>query len=240
MADEQKGPAAAYVGWATFKNCVEQLSQRVPNVVDRTAFAGQSGSVQTQLLGAFKFLGLVDDASKPTKDLHALATPDEAERKEALKKILKERYANLFALDLEGATTGQLDSAISASYGVNGETREKAVRFFLSAANYADIPVSPYLAKGAAASPRRRAGTRRNTGTGGDGGGAARVSPQPPNPPAPSSGPSRTVTLASGGSLTVSATIDVFSLSQADREFVFALIDKLKEYEATTAAEDAP
>ncbi len=59
-----------------------------------------------------------------------------------------------------------------------------------------------------------------------------------PKPP----GTSRTVSLASGGTLTISATLDLFSLSQKDRNFVFTLIDQLEEYEtggskATTGKE---
>jgi hypothetical protein len=40
------------------------------------------------------------------------------------------------------------------------------------------------------------------------------------------------VTLKSGGTLTVTASMDVFKLSPADRTFVFSLIDKLSEYES--------
>lgn len=45
-------------------------------------------------------------------------------------------------------------------------------------------------------------------------------------------GTSRTVNLASGGTLTISATLDLFSLSPPDRNFVFGLIDELDKYEA--------
>jgi hypothetical protein len=46
------------------------------------------------------------------------------------------------------------------------------------------------------------------------------------------SGTARQVTLKSGGTLTVTASMDVFKLSPADRTFVFSLIDKLSEYES--------
>jgi hypothetical protein len=39
------------------------------------------------------------------------------------------------------------------------------------------------------------------------------------------------VQLKSGGSLTLAASIDLFSLSAEDRAFVFGLIDRLQDYE---------
>lgn len=47
----------------------------------------------------------------------------------------------------------------------------------------------------------------------------------------PPAGTSRSVALASGGTLTVSASMDVFGFSPDDRTFVFDLIDKLLKYE---------
>lgn len=63
--------------------------------------------------------------------------------------------------------------------------------------------------------------------------GALPEEPEAPKPP----GTSKTVNLASGGSLTISATLDLFSLSQTDRNFVFDLIDKLEAYERRGANE---
>jgi hypothetical protein len=45
------------------------------------------------------------------------------------------------------------------------------------------------------------------------------------------SGTQRVVSLKSGGTLTLSASIDLFKMSSSDRTFVFGLIDKLDEYE---------
>ena len=43
---------------------------------------------------------------------------------------------------------------------------------------------------------------------------------------------SKSVSLVSGGTLTLSATLDLFSLNSEDRKFVFGLIDMLEEYAA--------
>lgn len=51
------------------------------------------------------------------------------------------------------------------------------------------------------------------------------------------SGTSRQVQLKSGGTLTVTASLDFFQLSADDRGFVFDLIDKLEEYEKNSVKE---
>jgi hypothetical protein len=50
---------------------------------------------------------------------------------------------------------------------------------------------------------------------------------------------SRSVTLNSGGTLTLSASTKFMALSSADRNFVFGLIDKLEEYEQKNAEAEA-
>ena len=227
MADDQKA-AAVYVSWSTFKNALDSLSQGIPNRVDRTAFPGMAWGVQSQLFTGMKFLGLLNDDSSPTPALHAVAVLEETARKEKLKGILLERYSDLFALDLMKATPALLDEQMGKSYNVAGSTRVRATRFFLSAVDYVGIPISrlfkPKSGNGAAPTRKRRASAR------------PRQVPEPEDPAtgiagAPTTGTARSVQLKSGGTLTVSASIDFFFLSEEDRVFVFELIDKLKKYE---------
>jgi hypothetical protein len=237
MADESY--VAVYVGWTTFKNAVESLVQGIPNQIDRTTFPGQSGGVQNQLFTAFKFLGLTTDEGKPTAALQNLAVPDESARKGALKALLQERYADLFALDLTKTTPKQLSDTMTESYRVTGDTREKAVRWFLQAAAYVGVPLSRYLPVpgvsatngGSTKTKPRRATTKAKS----DAGNAA----TPPRITAGATGTERTISLHSGGTLTLSAAFDPWELSEADRGFVFSLIDKLKKYESEQEKEKA-
>jgi hypothetical protein len=48
-------------------------------------------------------------------------------------------------------------------------------------------------------------------------------------------GTAKSVTLKSGGVLTLSATLDLFALNAEDRKFVFELIDKLDTYEKASS-----
>lgn len=233
MAENGDSKSAVYVAFATFRNALDQLSQGIPNRIDRSVFPGQSGGVQAQLLAGMRFLGLIDDDGKPQPRLSKIAVPDERSRKRELRVILEDCYADLFALDLEKTTPAELGEKMGASYGVSGDTRQKAVRFFLSAAEYADIALSPLFGKkkagrGPTSTPRRRRAARSRT--------PARDNAQPP-----SEGTTKTVRLKSGGELTLSASIDLFSLTAEDRTFVFELIDRLDSYvgESDTESEGA-
>ncbi len=225
MPDTDNQPAAAYVAWGTFNNTLDQLAQGVPNRIDKSVFPGLSGGVQSQLLAGLKFLGLIDDDGKPQPALEKLATADEAARKIALCNVLEDRYADLFAIDLTNATPAQLGEAMGESYNVSGATREKAVRFFLSAAEFAEVPLSTLLrgkrrAATGTRSVRRKAARKKTPNRGA---GAA--------PPPASGGTAKTVRLQSGGTLTLSASLDLFSLNAADRGFVFELIDRMESYQ---------
>ena len=233
MAEQTQQSAAVYVSWGTFEGILKQLVVGIPNVIDRSVFPGQSWAVQSQILAGMRFLGLIDEAGRPKPDLAALAVSDEHARKEKLRALLKERYAHLFALDLTKATPDQLDKAMTEHYAVNGDTREKAVRFFLGAVGYAGVPISPLFkpkgaSNGGSGSPARR---RRNSSPRPkaddrepEGNGAA--SPTPPT-----TGTSRTIELKSGaGSVTVLANVDMFKLTGEERTFIFGLIDSLTKY----------
>ena len=108
MATEDSGSGtAAYVPWQTFMNTLDALAVNMPNRIDRSAFPGQSGAGQSQLLIAFRFLGLINDENRPTNTLLALAVADEAARKVALRKVVDDKYADLLALNLMKTTPAE-------------------------------------------------------------------------------------------------------------------------------------
>ena len=53
-------------------------------------------------------------------------------------------YRTLIALDLTRTSPRQLDEAMR-KYGLTGATHKKAVSFFLQAAQYGSVPISPLL-----------------------------------------------------------------------------------------------
>src|SRR5882762_11733042 len=135
MADERQ--TAAYVSFPTLIGAIENMASAVvPNRIDRSAFPGLAGGVQSQLLSGMRFLGLVNGEGRPTPLLNGLAVKDEDMRKRRLEEIIRGRYAEIFALDLLKTTPAELSEKFGELYGVSGETKEKAIRFFVSAAKY--------------------------------------------------------------------------------------------------------
>jgi hypothetical protein len=230
MADESKR-SAAYLPWLTFKNALDQLAQGVPSRIDRSVFPGIAWNVQTQLFAGMRFLGLLKGEDEPTPALHSLVKGSEEERKEKLKKVIEGCYSELIAIDLTKATRAHFEEKLGELYGVTGDTRVKAVRFFLAAAAYVGIPLSPFIVpkegktKGAPRRPRSTTtkAAKKNAGTTSNS--THILDPEKP------SGTSKSVALKSGGTLTLSATLDLFALNPTDRKFVFELIDKLEGYD---------
>jgi hypothetical protein len=203
----------------------------MPSRIDRSVFDGMAWNMQTQLFAALKFLDLVKGEDEPTPELHDLVTGTEAERKAKLKKLIENSYSELIAIDLTKATRAHFEEKLGELYAVSGDTRKKAVRFFLNAAEEVGIPLSAFIVpkdgRGAAKVRRSPAKPRTPKKTA-----AVKPAKQDADTSTPKpDGTSKSVSLASGGTLTLSATLDLFSLNAADRTFVFSIIDKLEEYE---------
>lgn len=237
MAEEVKR-AAAYLPWKTFKGALDQLAQGLPSRIDRSVFPGIAWNVQSQLFAGMRFLGLLTGEDQPTPVLANLVSGTEEERKHKLRKVIEASYSDLIAIDLTKATRAHFEEKLGELYNAVGDTRVKAARFFVSAANYTGIPLSSFIvpqAKGSNGAKRRVASRPR---------GGTRRTP-PAAPPvieaangAAIGGTSRTVSLVSGGTLTVSATKDFFALNAADRKFFNAIINQLEAYE--TGAKKKP
>ena len=57
---ERKNPIPPYVAYRTFRNFLVQLEkQGLPGRIDRSVLSHKSGTVQSQLLLALEFLGLI-------------------------------------------------------------------------------------------------------------------------------------------------------------------------------------
>lgn len=232
MSDETNGATPAYLPWKTFTNTLDQLAENMPNRIDRSAFPGQSGSGQNQLLLAFRFFGLINDDGKPTPALLGVAVKDDAGRKNALRKLIEQKYAPLISLNLTKTTPGEFGEKMTEVYNVTGDTRLKATRFFLSAATYLGIQVSPLLLRDktkaiGTTSPTRKRRVSRQRDEPDD----SSPDDEDEEPAVTPAAESRSVQLKSGGTLTLAATTKFMSLSSVDRNFVFELIDRLEEYE---------
>ncbi len=225
MAEEQARTApAAYLPFKTFLSAVEMLQQGLPKRLDRTVWRSQSGVVQSQIMMAFRFFGLVNDAGEPTPALKRLVeSPDK--RKEHVGALLNHAYKSIVDHDLTAMTPKMLEEAMG-DYNVSGDTRRKAIGFFLRAARFAEIPMHPLLAaqirEAGNGARNRRIQSPKSHGTARESGDAGSMSGTSAN--------SRTIRLNSGGSVTLEVDANPFMMSPEDRTFVFELVDMLQKY----------
>lgn len=165
MAAENKLPAPAYVSFSTFRSFLDWLGQvGVPSRIDRSFWEQKlSGASAGQLLATLRFLGLINEDGTPDPTLERLASSDMDDRKAILRSLMSRYDVALDGLDLERATPGELHERFHR-YDVTGDTFRRAVAFFVQAAQYAGIPLSPYITQrrrsakgnGAPVQPRRR------------------------------------------------------------------------------------
>ena len=212
-----------YVGFPRFLSAIEALEKGIPNRIDRSIWADLSPNQQYDMFRAFRFLGLIAEDGEPL-NLEELVT-DQGARKQNLRSILARSYPQLVSLTNEQASTKQLEDAVE-SMGVKGATRRKAITFFLNAAEYAGLPLSPHWPKG----KKRRRGvavakrpkTSRVSGKG--------VGTTQREPVHRESGMRAGVTLKSGGEVTLSASVDLFAMSKQDRDWLLAIVDMIRDY----------
>ncbi len=231
--NKDKKPSPAYVPFRTFLSALESLQHGVPNIIDRTVWPTFSGLYQGQTLGAFRFLGLIDGEGKPTSDLQKLVE-DRDNRKTHLRTILERSYASLVKRDLTKMTPASFNSAME-EYGATGDTHRKVVSFFLQAARYAGLPLSPYILKQTRAARKRRAQpgvTAKRLYVGQIRGAAEETVTNP-------SGPTKTIQLDRGVTLTLTSSADTFAMTSSDRAFVMKLLAEIEDYEAQVEARES-
>jgi hypothetical protein len=176
-SEEVNNKVPPYVPYQTFEAFIERIKGTVtPNRVDSSLVRHLSGSAQSQLFIALRYLGLtqVDGKVNPSfKELvAAYKTP---EWKSKLADLVKTAYADLIGeLDVTNATPAELKERFRDEGGVEGDTVEKCVRFYLMALKEADVKFSPVLKirqrspKGSSGARTRGAGRRDSDELDGD------------------------------------------------------------------------
>ena len=226
MAEEiVKNTPASYLPFKTFISSVEALEQGLPKKLDRTIWRSQSGIIQSQIMMALRFFNLLNEQDEPTPALHRLVEGRE-KRKEHIASLLQYAYKSIIDHDLTKMTPRMLEEAMN-QYNVSGDTRRKAIGFFLRAAKFAEIPMHPLLL-----------GQIRDTGNGTRKKrpkvakpGEVPITSPPFSESSSTPGPTRkTIPLTSGGSITLEIAANPFLMSGTDRTFVFeALVENLGE-----------
>jgi hypothetical protein len=156
-----------YLPYKTFINFVDGLKVAMPARIDKSIMGSMAGGVQSQLVGALKYLKLIGQNDVPSDRLVRLANSEGPEREKVLREVLTSSYIFLFkdGIDLQRATPKLVDEHFENA-GVSGDTVRKCVAFFLAAAKATAIPLSHHLAN-VKRGPRPGGQRTRRTSTGG-------------------------------------------------------------------------
>lgn len=221
-----------YVPFTTVIGLLERMvKDGIPNRVDRSYLTGMSGGYQSQVIAALRALGWIDeDTGNPTLDLYQLVEhPDDWPAK--LSSQVGWLYAGQVELADQNATQLQLEESFRRDFGLSGSTLRKAIKFFLDIADFVGMQRSPHWSV-----PKRP--SRPSSGLAKSSPKKGRPGTKKPDAPADATGSaapigrgSQAVTLKSGGTVVLSMSVDLFSLDESDRQFVFGLIDQMKGYE---------
>ena len=224
MAEEINNATPPYLPYRTFVSSLQNLAEGIPPRIDRAIWKNQTGSIQSQIMGAYRFFGLIDEQSKPTKKLQDLVAHREKPQGQ-IKALLEEKYADIIKHNLSTMTVPLIEDHFEDVFKVQGDTKRKGITFFLQAAKAVEMPLSRFLQSQVRV---RTSGTRRKRREDGDE--PIEDNGQPVDDRT-QVGESKTVELKSGGTLTLNASVEFFAMSSEDRSFVFELIDKLRDYE---------
>jgi hypothetical protein len=193
-------------------------------------------SLAPRTLQTLKLLDLIDDGGHPTDEFVELRKVPSDQYKERLASLLRVAYADVLAhVDPTKDEYERIRDGFRA-YNPPG-LRDRMVTLFLGLSEYAGLisedrakqltgrrSSKPRPARPAPARPKSQPESSGN----GSGAPAAKVPLQPAKPPA---GDSRTLTLRSGGTVTLTVSVNLFELSTSDREFVLKLIDEMSGYD---------
>jgi hypothetical protein len=229
MPQESQRPVPPYLPLKTFLTALDSLREGVPSRIDRGIWRSQSGAVQGQIMIAFRFFGLLNEADEPTMPLlEQLAQADDVERKKLLKPLVEKCYQPIIARDLTKMTPNMLSEEMG-KFGVSGGTVQKSVTFFLQLAKHLELAMSPFLSDKTRSAPaKRRARTLKATKND--------EVPVQASPPSTASGSTTEVDLRGGGKVTMTVTADVWRMPSDDRTFVLDLVDKIQGYAKPPAA----
>lgn len=233
--DEFKPP---YLSFQTFWNFLGELAAKpLPPAIDRSLMGTKSGTDQANLSAALASFGLTDSEQRVTEKLRELVAGDEAARAAVLGELLQQYYPGPFKVSAVNGTSNDLNQAFASDYPSlgAGDTRRKAVRFFLHAAERAGLELSANFpttraGSGAPGVTRKRTSTKKRTTT------VKSQEEQAVTAAPPTGGHTATVELASGGRITMTYDANMFALDLDDTEFLMGLIRQLKSYSRTPAS----
>jgi hypothetical protein len=150
--NETKKRLPPYISYKTFQHFIEMLEQEnvLPSRIDRSYWGDKfSGSVGTQLIGALRYLGLIDNSNVPTLHLREIVQRRGDQRKQVLHQITTDSYVFVLGKDFDGqkATRQQMEELFQKNFLLADDVTRKCIKFFMNLATEADVKVSPFVLK---------------------------------------------------------------------------------------------
>lgn len=161
-----------YTSFRTLLNLFDRIhtAKAVPPQIDRSFLGGSEGQ-KTQVLAALRFFGLIDENGNVGPLMSRLALkPDD--RPTVIRSLLEKHYPDATALAAKNGTTTQLEETF---VGVGGDTRRKAIAFYIHAAKFSSHPLSKFFKTPTGFYKPRK--TRSPSGGSGNGGATTQEQP---------------------------------------------------------------
>src|SRR5437870_1522406 len=143
--------APPYVSWTSFLRTLDGFGGVTPERLDSTSLPGLSVSLASQMMQAFRFLGLIRPGGESTLELKLLAEHPES-RAAVLPKVFRQSYPEVFGQGV-GPLSEKALERVMARTGMSPATQRKAVTFVLNAASYMSLPVGMNTSKGPLTGP---------------------------------------------------------------------------------------
>jgi hypothetical protein len=248
VAVQQSG-RAPYASTGSIKTVIEKHRQVGLQTMSlqRLQQIGVTEALAPRTLQALVFLGFYDDEGAMTPEFDALRKVPEHDFKPHLAALLRKAYAPVLeVLDPATATVLDVENAFRAGGFEPTGQLPRMVQLFIGLMTYAELmPEDQRKARDGSRPPGSRPGTtpaaskKRETPPGGTSG--KRVHETPSETPGPAGGdrhPGFTqeagntfiLLLPSGPEMTLMVKMDVMRTSVEDRDFIFKIVDELREF----------
>ncbi len=231
-----------YLPFSRFVTFLDRLkADNVPMHINREYYGSfLTGTDESYIINGFRFFDLLDSEGRPSVDLRDLALNANNDRKRVLANLIERYYANILDVvgDLSQVSREDLDAAFRMTFTAADTTYRKAETFFIQAALYAEIPLSSHLVdktRARTASTRslvgRRSAQTLHSNSHGQHTKGASVLANEDERSEKRDGDAKTVKLRSGGSVTLTISVNWFEIDKTERDFLIDLIDRLREHE---------
>jgi hypothetical protein len=166
MADEEPPKPLPSIAWPTLIDRIGRIGEEgIPDKIDKVYLADMADTTQFQYRQAFRALGLTADDDRPTSLLADLVDASPGDRPELFGMIMSDQYPDLTGLPLD-ASKDDFFRVLRDQYDVKSDVqRRKMLTFFVHAADYAGLPISPGLrpTKAGTGTRKSRASRRRTS-----------------------------------------------------------------------------